>query len=153
MHPSHEVQGTGVSVRGCRAEDFRDILNLLRQLWPDLELDDTAMEVVFEECLRGDDYYALCAVRGGTVIGFCDLTVRPSLWQSGKLAYLDDLVVDGAFRRRGIGAALLERAAEIAAAQGCRHIALDSFFHREDAHRFYEEHGMRRLGFIFGRDL
>jgi GNAT superfamily N-acetyltransferase len=142
-----------VPVRGCLEQDFEDILALLRQLWPDLELDAARLEEVFAECLAADNYSALCAVSDGRVVGFCDLTVRPSLWQSGRLAYIDDLVVDESFRGMGIGASLLQRAAEIARSRGCAHIALDSFFHREDAHRFYEGRGMRRLGFIFGMDL
>jgi GNAT superfamily N-acetyltransferase len=142
-----------VSVRNCRAEEFESILKLLRQLWPDLDLDPTVMVEVFHECLESDGYFALCAVSGGRVVGFCDLTVRPSLWQSGKLAYVDDLVVDESQRGRGIGAMLLERATEIASNCGCGHMVLDSFFHREAAHRFYEARGLERLGFIFGRDL
>jgi GNAT superfamily N-acetyltransferase len=148
-----EVDGGGVIIRRGRAEDFGDVMTLLRQLWPELELDPMVLEGVFRECLESDSYFALCAVAGQSVVGFCDLTIRPSLWQSGKLAYVDELVVEESTRGKGIGTLLLQRAAEIASSHGCRHIALDSFLHREDAHRFYERRGLERNGFIFGKDL
>lgn len=71
----------------------------------------------------------------------------------GKLAYVDELVVDEGWRGRGIGTELLSRATDIAGKPGCGHIALDSASQRKDAHRFYEKLGFRQDALLFGKDL
>ncbi len=93
-----------VLIRGCELEDFEEVLSLLGQLWSDLELDAAASREVFGRLLEKDNCVLTCAVAEGRVVGFCDFNVRHSLWQQGKLAYVDELVVEESFRGRGIGA-------------------------------------------------
>lgn len=142
-----------VLIRDCELEDFEEVLPLLGQLWPDLELDPAASREVFGRVLEADDCCAMCAVAEGRVVGFCGFNVRHSLWQQGKLAYVDELVVEEGFRGRGIGAALLERAARKARELGCARIELDSAFHRAGAHRFYDGLGWERRALLFSKNL
>jgi GNAT superfamily N-acetyltransferase len=51
------------------------------------------------------------------------------------------MVVNEAHRSRGIGQALLDRAAELAQEAGCYKIMLGSNKKRSDAHRFYRKAG------------
>jgi GNAT superfamily N-acetyltransferase len=143
----------GVLLRSCDAADFAAVLRLLEQLWPELELDAGALRPIFLDCLKRDDCVAVCAVVSSEVVGFCDLTLRMSLWKAGMLAYVDELVVDAGWRGKGVGTELLKRAIEIATGLGCRHIALDSAAHRDQAHRFYAKMGFRQEGLLFGKDL
>jgi ribosomal protein S18 acetylase RimI-like enzyme len=69
----------------------------------------------------------------GVVIGFC------VCWTS---AFVKDLVVDEAFRRRGIGAALLTRALAVFAARGATTVDLKTDTDNLKAQSLY-----RRLGF------
>lgn len=62
---------------------------------------------------------------------------------TGLRAWIEDVVVDGAYRRRGIGAALTQAALERAKAAGARTVDLTSRHSREAANRLY-----RRLGFV-----
>jgi ribosomal protein S18 acetylase RimI-like enzyme len=57
-------------------------------------------------------------------------------------AWIEDVVVDGAARGRGVGEALNEEAIRRAAAAGARSVDLTSRPSREAANRLY-----RRLGF------
>jgi len=142
-----------VEIRQCVREDFEAVLGLLRQLWPDRELDREALEDVFRHNLTLASQHYLCAVSGGTLVGFCSLSVRKSLWGQGFLGYVDELVVDEKHRGEGIGGMLLERALGLAKEDGCGRVELDSAFHREEAHRFYASHGFEAVCRLFGRDI
>jgi len=142
-----------VTIRECAIDDFEPVLRLLRQLWPDRGLDRGALEDVFRHNLgRGDQYY-LCAVSGKELLGFCSLSVRKSLWGQGLLGYVDELVVDESRRGEGIGGMLLQRSLELAKNDGCSRVELDSAFHREEAHRFYEKHGFKSICLLFSREF
>ncbi len=142
-----------VQIRDCRGDDFESVLELLTQLWPGTEIDPDAMRQVFQRLLDWVDCQVFCAVVAGRMVGFCDFFVRYSLWQQGKLAYVDELVVDESMRGRGIGASLLDRAAHIAEGLGCSRIELDTDLERTVAQRFYEDQGWRRRSIVFGKDL
>jgi ribosomal protein S18 acetylase RimI-like enzyme len=62
---------------------------------------------------------------------------------TGVHAYIEDVVVDEAYRRQGIGTALIRAAIERAQAAGARKVDLTSRHTREEANRLY-----RRLGFV-----
>ncbi len=140
-------------IRDCGPEDFDDIFPLLEELWPDLELDREKMRGVYLDCLDKPGYRALCAEVGEDIVGFCDLVVRPSLWQQGRLSYVEDLVVTRRWRRRGIGGELLERAVGLSREMGALHVMLDSALRRGDAHRLYQSKGFMKSGYTFGKDL
>ena len=142
------------TVRRCRLEDFDGVYALLRQLWPTRNLDVAALREVFRKGLASDRQAYLCAqVAGGKLVAFGSLSVRNSLWQQGPLANVDELVVDEAWRGRGIGTEMLDRLSDCARELGCRRIELDSALHRKEAHAFYESRGFERLSYLFTRPL
>lgn len=142
-----------ITIRRCAEDDFEAVLELLRQLWPDRELEREALADTFRYNLHCDHQHYLCAVSGDALVGFCSLSVRKSLWGQGFLGYVDELVVEEKRRGEGIGGILLERALELAKEAGCRRVELDSAFHREDAHRFYESHGFKGICLFFSREI
>ena len=142
-----------VEIRSCTQEDFETVLGLLEQLWPDRELDRGRMREAFLRGLDNDSQEYLCAAVEGEIVGFCSLSVKNSLWQQGYLANVDELVVDASMRRKGIGGELLEKVLQIAAEKGCHRVELDSAFHRQDAHRFYEAHGFKDRSLLFTKEI
>ncbi|MEW6555592.1 MAG: GNAT family N-acetyltransferase [Actinomycetota bacterium] len=142
-----------ITIRKCEADDFEPVLGLLRQLWPDRDLDRGALEETFLYNLGRDHQHYLCALSGYELVGFCSLSIRKSLWGQGFLAYIDELVVEEPRRGEGIGGMLVERALELAREVGCRRVELDSALHREGAHRFYESHGFEAICLLFSREL
>jgi ribosomal protein S18 acetylase RimI-like enzyme len=142
-----------VEIRECRQEDFNSVLLLLRQLWPDKVPDIVALETVFRRAISSDSQICVCASSRTSLVGLGSLTIKNSLWQNGPLAHVDELVVDAAFRKQGIGTRLLNHLIGLAQARGCRRIELDSAFHRKAAHAFYERHGFENRAFLFSRTL
>lgn len=140
-------------IRDCRPADFPAVFELLGQLWPHLELEAAVLEAVFASYIDDEADSPVCAAIDGQVVGFASVNVRNSLWRSGRVAFLDALVVHESRRRAGIGAALVGRVAEIARDRGCSCIELDSAFHRTGAHLFYERLGFEKTGFMFGLAL
>ena len=67
----------------------------------------------------------------------------PELLGSDEDAYVHRLAVTPAFTGRGVGAALLEWAAEHTAAIGRSFLRLDCDHHRHRLRRFYERNGFR----------
>jgi len=79
---------------------------------------------------------------GGNIIGMISLAVVQM--PSGMRSYLEDLVVDSAYRRRGVATALLEAAIDHARRSGARSLDMTSRPSRRDAIRLYQKMGFRR---------
>ena len=83
----------------------------------------------------------LVAEGGGTLLGSLTLVVFPI--PTGVRAWIEDVVVDGDARGKGVGAALNQFALEVAESLGARSVDLTSRPTREAANRLY-----KRLGFV-----
>jgi len=71
----------------------------------------------------------------------------------GRFLYIDDLITLEVHRSKGYGSALMIWLEDYALKHDCTQVHLDSAFHREDAHRFYERLGMSKMGFHFAKPL
>ncbi|MHC4697408.1 MAG: GNAT family N-acetyltransferase [Planctomycetota bacterium] len=142
-----------VTIGESRASDFKSLIPLLRQLWPDKPIDPAAVRRIFLDGIASGDHTFLSAYVEGTMIGFCSVARRKSLWQEGLIGNVDELVVDVEHRGMRVGVALLRRITQIAADEGWRRIELDSGFHRKDAHRFYDEMGFEKRAYLFSKRI
>ena len=79
--------------------------------------------------------------RDGVIVG--SMTLAMFLIPTGRRAWIEDVVVDGEARGKGVGQLLNERAIEIAKEAGARTVDLTSRPSREAANRLY-----KRLGFV-----
>jgi len=79
-----------------------------------------------------DRNLAFVVKSGDRVIGFC------LVWTS---SFIKDIVVDGSYRRRGIGSALLSLAIEAMRKRGAQEIALKVDMYNANAQRLYAEFG------------
>ena len=140
-------------IRDVVAGDFDQVFGLLKQLWPGGELDYARMKKMFDHNLGTPAHFYITALYGPQIVGFCSLTVKHNLWQQGLLGNVDEMVVDESFRGKGIGKKLMHRITEIAIEQNCRCIELESSFHREKAHAFYEDLGFQKRAYLFSKPL
>lgn len=79
--------------------------------------------------------------RDGAIVG--SMTLAMFLIPTGRRAWIEDVVVDGDARGKGVGRLLNERALEIAQEAGAKTVDLTSRPSREAANRLYQ-----RLGFV-----
>ena len=108
------------------------------------QLSTSSSAPTFEELelmVSHDAATLLIATDQGMIVGSMTLVIFPL--PTGVRAWIEDVVVDGDARSRGVGEALNRRAMEIAVAQGAKTIDLTSRPSREAANRLYQ-----RLGFL-----
>lgn len=74
--------------------------------------------------------------------GVAVVRYRPSLWSRADEAYLAELWVDPAARRRGLGRALLRAALERARERGCDLLDLSTSEDDPEARALYESEGL-----------
>jgi ribosomal protein S18 acetylase RimI-like enzyme len=141
------------TIRNCVLTDYRKVLYFLRELWPDKKLITNELKTVYENGINNENQIYICAETEDRMVGFCSLTIVNSFLASGKLAYIDELIVDRNFRRKGIGLLLLSEIERIAKEKYCNQIELVSAFHRENAHLFYERYGFNKEAFLFTKKL
>lgn len=143
-----------VTIRKALIKDFSGVFLLFHQLWPNKELNETAMKTVFMRGIHPDSDLYLCAELDGNIIGFCAYAIMNNFWQEGRIAYVYAMIIDEAQRGNGIGSELLKTSFDYARKSGCKKIELDSGFPREKAHKFYtEKMGFEKRAFLFSKDL
>ena len=138
-------------IRYCTENDYEAVYELLRQLWADTIPDRDALRTAYTKAVASKSQMLIVARVGPRLAGFCSLTVKNNLWQAGNLGHIDELVVDGCFRGKGVGSRLLEEITKIARENGCKRIELDSAFHRKEAHRFYENAGYENRAYLISK--
>lgn len=124
-------------IRGLRKGDMHAYLRLLPQLsaftWPpDAE---QRFAEFFEEL--GDKHRVLVAedLNTGVVVAAATLLIEPKcIHDFGKVAHIEDVVVDDLFRNCGIGMKIVQRVARVAEDVGCYKILLNC---KEDRCAFY----------------
>lgn len=80
------------------------------------------------------------------VVGYLAISHRPQIRLGGRIAVIDELSVDPAYAGRGLGAALVEAAVELAHGLGCVRLEVSTSRARESyARGFYVKHGFAEV--------
>jgi len=142
--PDPPATAPDVLIREARAEDEARILELLPLIPPNADLSTIEKQAAaqrFRERLAMD---VLVAEADGQIAGFLALSFVPTL--SGLRALIDDMAVDPACQRQGIGAALLEAAIQRADRRGATHLLVDTSRGAAAAREFYQACGFEAGG-------
>lgn len=145
------------NVRLARQDDVEQLCQLLEQLFaqeaefspaPDLQAKGLLL------ILKGQDVgRILLAESDGQVIGMINLLYTVSTALGGRVALLEDMVVDRSFRGFGVGEKLLNAGLDQARADGCLRVTLLTDQDNGQAHSFYERNGFVRSPMIPFRRL
>jgi len=135
--------GAGVRVEECAAAD-EELVAAMARLVPQLSSSSPPPGLEQLAAIVGNDACHLLLARDvgdGTILGSMTLVVFPI--PTGIRAWIEDVVVDGAARGRGVGELLNREALALAERLGARTVDLTSRPSREAANRLY-----RRIGFV-----
>jgi GNAT superfamily N-acetyltransferase len=125
-----------VRVRDARTADSTALARLLEQLgYP---TDPTTAARRLARLGEAGSSLALVAEIDGEVVGLATAYVQPRIHHDADFARIASLIVDHAWRDRGVGKRLVEAVEGWARDQGCDVIEVTSGNQRLDAHRFYE---------------
>lgn len=118
------------------------------------ELEDTCFRQqefydLFIKNLQNEDYHYYVAEYQDKIVAFMGINIQYPLHHCGKIAEIQELIVNYQYRNLKIGNALINTAKTIAQENNCDTLELSSRFKRIDAHRFYEREGFQKTHFKF----
>lgn len=128
-----------MNVRRASQGDLDALLRLYVQLSPANAGADAARAAEqLEVIARNPGVTLLVAEDGSSVVGTITLVLVPNLTHNARpWAQIENMVVDEAVRRSGVGRALMDECLRLAREAGCYKVQLQSALHRTAAHRFY----------------
>ena len=145
-----------LAVRAAVEADLPRVLELLDQIDDSMysqreDAGQAARLSVFRRIAADPLQHLLVAEADGRIVGTVHLVVIRHLSRTCKPSgLLESMVVDEAYRRKGVGAALLREVQRLALEAGCYKLALSSNLARRGAHRFYSRLGWKRTHYGFG---
>jgi GNAT superfamily N-acetyltransferase len=134
-----------IDIRPAVESDTAMLLRMIRSLAEYERLSDrvTATEAAIRTAFFSarPAAEAIVAEASGDAVGFAVFYPTFSTFRAAPGLYLEDIFVDAAWRRHGVGGALLARVAAIAGARGCHAVSWSVLGWNEPAIRFYETLG------------
>lgn len=130
-------------------QDIERCFAVMRQLRPHLQA-GAFVATVRAQMAEG---YQLAYLRDGDAVAcVAGFRIQRTL-VAGRSLYVDDLATDEASRSSGHGAAMMDWLRQLAVAEGCGEIHLDSGVQRHRAHRFYLNRNMDIVAHHFPEQL
>lgn len=133
------------SIEMATTEDIPRLNELLTILFtqeadfrPDPARQSAGLRLIIENPAAG---HILVLREGSAVVGMVNLLYTVSTALGGRVAILEDMIIDPGYRGGGAGSRLLDGAIAFAKEQRCRRITLLTDRTNSGAIRFYERHG------------
>ncbi len=133
-----------IIIREAIEKDLPRILELYEELTEEkITVSPETAHRVYAEIMAMPNQELMVAEKDNLVVGTLFLQIVPNLSHNAHpWGMLENMVVDGRYRRQGIGRLLIEHASTRCREVGCYKIQLLSHKRRTEAHKFY-----RSLGF------
>jgi len=112
------------SVRRAEARDIEDVAGLAAELASSFEFSRQRFQASYPALLAADDACLLLAVDGNGAVGYLLGFRHLTFYANGPVAWVEEVVVRGQDRGRGIGQALMNAFEEWSVSQWCALVAL-----------------------------
>ena len=130
----------GITLRRARPGDAPGVRVLVEHLG--YQPDERAFTETFNQVSRHPEAAVVVLAEGVRIVGYLAISHRPQVRLGGRLAVIDELVIDPGYCGRGLGSALLDHALELARGLACARIEVATRRSRESfARGFYRKHG------------
>ena len=133
-----------IRYRGAEAKDVPRLVELIGELFAietAFTIDSAKQEAGLRALLASPAAHVLAACAGDAVIGLCTVQLLVSTAEGGPSGLIEDVVVDRAWRGRGIGKTLLDEAERWAISRGARRVQLLADNRNAKALEFYMARG------------
>lgn len=136
-------------IRCAGADDVEAVLPLAQAFVDSFALRPEQFRRSFQSLVVNDSANLLVAGSGGAIIGYSLGFVHDTFYANGPVAWLEEIMVEPEYRRSGVGALLMHKFEEWAAARG----AVLSALATRRASRFYEAIGYAESATYYRRLL
>jgi GNAT superfamily N-acetyltransferase len=141
-------------IRQITDKDFSRVAELLHQLWPEKQIEYEEMRKVIRKYIKESSYEIYGYEEKGVLLGIITMSFRWALFYEGKVATVEELIVDHAHLRKGIGRKLVKFTEDVIVKnKRVRGIELSSDLRRKETHKFWEKCGYPKLAYQFRRKL
>ena len=120
-------------------------LEVLQFLYPSLTAAQYDLEL---DLMLPQQYGQLAVFDQAKCVAICGFWIGTKLW-IGKYLELDNIVVDPAYRSKGVGELIFQTLEQKAKDEDCNMLALDSYTSNFQAHKFFYNQGFGPKGFHF----
>ncbi|MGI9510869.1 MAG: GNAT family N-acetyltransferase [Geminicoccaceae bacterium] len=137
-------------------DDLAALLALLPQANPSMPpLPDERARLIWHETMARDGVFVFVSEAARKIVASCMLITAPNLMRGGcGHGFIENVVTHRDFRRRGHGEAVIKAALQMAWANDCYHVLLQSGRKDPGVHRFYRSCGLKpglRIGYVAHR--
>ncbi len=146
-------------IRSLRKDDkFNDLISLSREFFEEYEshhenffkidrLSDSDIVDYFSQWIDDEDGETFIALTGGRIVGYITVYVRtqPIYWKIKRVGDISGLMVQKAYRRRGIAGQLLAKARAFFEKKAVRYFTVYTAIGNRGALEFYERSGLLPL--------
>ena len=141
-------------IREIKHNDIDRVIALAKQLWPRKQNRADEMREAIRMYIEDSAYLILGYESEGLVLGFVTASIRWALFYQGKVAIIEDLIVDASHRNQGIGRALVRYIENIIMRDKLvTGIELCSDLYREETFDFWEKCGYEKLAYHFRKEI
>lgn len=141
-----------VEIRIATNADLDQLIGLLNDLFtqdiefePNYEVQKSGLEKIINNPAIGE---ILVLQMDHKVIGMVSLLYSISTALGGKVAILEDMIIDKNYRGKGLGKQLLQEAINFSMKRNCLRITLLTDFNNDIAIKFYEGFGFKKSDMI-----
>lgn len=133
-----------MKIRKLEKNDMKRLSSLYEQFWHETS-DVSKMEAQFDVLERENSHIILGAEEEGVLIGSVMGVICKELYGDCRpFLVIENMIVDGAGRRKGVGSALLSEMEKQAKERHCTQMILVTEIERGDACGFYEAFGFQK---------
>lgn len=143
---------SGVSFGKAVVGDVAELCELLAVLFaqesefaPDMNVQSRALSMILEDERIGEIYIVK---EGKNIVGMVSVLYSVSTALGGRVATLEDMVVNKSYRGKGVGSGLLDYAISRTKERGCKRITLLSDADNDGAHKFYKQKGFMKSDMV-----
>ena len=140
-------------IRPLGKNDYDQVCNLLRQLRSIKKHEIGTIVPVLKKYTSDPDYMIWGYEEDDRIVGFITVSLRQALLYEGKVAIIEDLIVEESHRCDGVCRKLVRFVEDIVESMGVKGIEANSDFQRSDTHDFWEECGYSKLAYQFRKGI
>jgi GNAT superfamily N-acetyltransferase len=113
-----------IHLREAHATDAEAVLALAQPFATSFVVEEQAFYQAFSELLASPQAHLAVAATAGHLVGYVLGFDHATFFANGRVAWVEELMVDAAFRQQNIGRSLMQAFEGWAQARGCKMVAL-----------------------------